>query len=99
MVFFLENVIFGRNKSACGKPPVGGKWFWSFFAEKKAPAASRQLEGNGLFPRETLFWAKKGACGKPPVGGEKNRQNFHFFFFSIFPPDLGDEFGYNRLSF
>ena len=95
---FPQETLFLGKKRRLRQAASRRGIFLVIFCRKKAPVASRQAEGNGLFPRETLFGAKKGACGKPPVGGEKKRQNFRVFF-SNFSPDLGDEFGYNRLSF
>ena len=63
------------------------------FLQKKAPAASRQLEENCPFPKETLFWAKKKAPAASRQSEGKNLVEFFRFFFSNFVPDLGDEFG------
>ena len=63
IVFFPENVIFDSKKGACGKPPAGGKWFWSFLAQKKAPAASRQPRKMVKNTKIVTKWSNSGRYG------------------------------------
>ena len=85
-----KNIILAK-KGACGNGPAGGKWFWSkmsFLTKKKAPAASRQAEENGLFPQETLFWGEKKAPAAIGQSEGKNvGQNFQkkYVFFKFCP--------------
>merc|ERR1711933_520718 len=67
MVLFPEKRYFWEKKGACGKPPGGGKKFWSFFCKKKGACGKRPAGGEKNWSK---FWSKKGACGKPPGGGK-----------------------------
>ena len=69
------------KKNACGNRPAGGENFGYFLPKKKAPAASRQLEENCVFPVKTVFFQKNkvsfsGAIFPPKVFPEnyKNKE-------------------------
>ena len=70
---------FGQKKSACGKPPAGGKWFWSSptrepLVHPKKGAIGAPQEGNHwCTPRRVpLVHPNKGAIGSP-------KQRSHWF--------------------
>ena len=85
LCFSRRNTIWGPKKSACGKPPAGGKWFWSsptrepLVHPNKGAIGSPQQGSHWCTPRreplvhpkEPLVHPKKGAIGAP--NGEKHQ--------------------------
>ena len=77
--FSPRNAILGKKKSACGKPPAGGKWFWSSptrepLVHPNKGAIGAPQEGNHWCTprREPLVHPNKGAIGSP-------KQRSHWF--------------------
>ena len=77
--FSPRNAIWGKKKSACGKPPAGGKWFWSSptrepLVHPNKGAIGAPQEGNHWCTprREPLVHPNKGAIGSP-------KQRSHWF--------------------
>ena len=77
--FSPRNAILGKKKSACSKPPAGGKWFWSSptrepLVHPNKGAIGAPQEGNHWCTprREPLVHPNKGAIGSP-------KQRSHWF--------------------
>ena len=51
--FSLRNAILGKKKSACGKPPAGGKWFWSSPAREPLVHPKKGAIGS---PQQRSHW-------------------------------------------
>ena len=71
------------------------------FDQKKGACGKPPAEKKCLFPGETLFLGKKKRRLRQAASWREKFSSkiSDFFFFSNFLPDLGDESGYNRLSF
>ena len=84
--FSPRNAILGKKKSACGKPPAGGKWFWSSptrepLVHPNKGAIGAPQEGNHWCTprREPLVHPNKGAIGSPQQGNHWFTQRNHWF--------------------
>ena len=59
--FSLRNAILGKKKSACGKPPAGGKWFWSSPTREPLVLSNKGTIGS---PKGSIG-SPKGSIGSP----------------------------------